>query len=136
LRVHRGFAYLLESQATARDWRLSWNSEDSIALPQGMGSLSFRRTAGAGISLARLAEDNVIVRNRCGGERIQPDCARPRRTLKNLLQEAAVPPWRRFRLPLLFCGDQLVWAPEIGIDCTFQARNGEPGLAVTWRTRS
>ena len=40
---------------------------------------------------------------RCGGARLQPDCRRPRRSLKNLLQEAGIPPWQRDGLPLLFC---------------------------------
>lgn len=136
LRVHRGFAHLLESRSPTSGWKLPWNWEDSIALPHGMGSLSFQRTVGAGISVARLSENIVIVRTRCGGERMQPHCARPRRTLKNLLQEAGVPPWQRSGLPLLFCGGQLVWAPQIGIDCAFQARNDEPGIAVSWHTRS
>ena len=51
------------------------------------------------------------MRLRAGGERLQPDARRPRRTLKNLFQEAGVPPWERDRLPLLFCGDDLVWVP-------------------------
>ena len=44
---------------------------------------------------------------RSGGERLQLHPRRPRRTLKNLFQEAGVPPWERERLPLLYCGDAL-----------------------------
>jgi tRNA(Ile)-lysidine synthase len=72
------------------------------------------------------------VRPRAGGERLQPDRRRPRRSLKNLLQEARIPPWARERLPLLFCGKDLVWAAGIGIDCAFQARKGESGLLPHW----
>jgi tRNA(Ile)-lysidine synthase len=75
----------------------------------------------------------VTIRLRQGGERLRPDCKRPRRSLKNLLQEASLPPWEREALPLLFSGEHLVWAPGIGVDCDFQAAAGEPGLVVKWR---
>ena len=33
--------------------------------------------------------------------------ARPRRSLRNLLQEASIPAWERSYLPYLWCGDRL-----------------------------
>jgi len=58
-----------------------------------------------------LAENTVsadlAVRFRRGGERLRPAGAAHHRTLKNLLQEHAVLPWMRTRLPLLYAGDQL-----------------------------
>jgi tRNA(Ile)-lysidine synthase len=53
---------------------------------------------------------------------------RPRRTLKNLFQEAGVPSWARLRTPLLFCGADLVWVPGLGVDVRYQGR----GLAPEW----
>jgi len=70
---------------------------------------------------------------RAGGERLQPDARRPRRTLKNLFQEAGVPPWERERLPLLFCGDDLVWAPGLGVDARYQAGQRDIGWLPRWR---
>jgi tRNA(Ile)-lysidine synthase len=75
------------------------------------------------------------VRLRSGGERLQLDARRPRRTLKNLFQEAGIPPWERGRLPLLFSGDELVWVPGIGIDARFQAPVGANGLVPEWKKR-
>ena len=49
------------------------------------GTLTFTPTEGAGISLGRLTEFPVTIRLRSGGERLRPDCKRPRRSLKNLL---------------------------------------------------
>jgi len=74
----------------------------------------------------------VTVRVRQGGERLQPDCRRPRRSLKNLLQEAGLAPWQRERLPLICCGDDLVWVAGIGVDCRYQARRGEACLRFEW----
>ena len=61
---------------------------------------------------------------------------RPRRSLKNLLQEARLPPWLRARLPLLYCGDTLVYVPGIGIDTAFGARSGEPAVEPQWQPNS
>jgi len=73
------------------------------------------------------------VRLRQGGERLQPDARRPRRTLKNLFQEAAVPSWQRERLPMLFCGKDLVWVPGLGIDVRYQASRAHNGLIPAWK---
>ena len=57
---------------------------------------------------------------------------RPSRTLKNLLQEAAVPEWERDRLPLLFAGAALVWVPGVGQDCRFAAAAEEAAVMLRW----
>jgi tRNA(Ile)-lysidine synthase len=88
--------------------------------------------AGSGISRAKLAAHPVILRGRVGGERMQPDFRRPRRTLKNLFQECGIPPWERDRLPLLCSGPRLVWVPGIGIDCVYQAAPRESSLTPFW----
>src|SRR5207244_3826234 len=80
------------------------------------GELRFRRARGEGIDARWLEEGELQVKMRAGGERLQPDARRPRRTLKNLFQEAGVPPWERERLPLLYRRDELVWAPGFGVD--------------------
>jgi tRNA(Ile)-lysidine synthase len=72
------------------------------------------------------------VKLRSGGERLQPDARRPRRTLKNLFQEAGVPPWERERLPLLYRGDDLVWAPKLGIDSRYQSAPERAGWVPEW----
>jgi len=38
----------------------------------------------------------------------------------------------RARLPLLFCGDELVWAAGIGVGCRFQAEQGEASVQPLW----
>jgi tRNA(Ile)-lysidine synthase len=96
------------------------------------GILKFRPEEGRGLSVERLRAEPVTVRLRRGGERLRLDHRRPRRTLKNLFQERGVPPWRRDRLPLVYCGESLVAVPGIGDACEFRAAPGEAGLIVTW----
>lgn len=111
---------------------MEWHGE--AALRWGGATVRFTPAQGAGISSAKLSRSKTVLVPRRGGERLQPDCRRPRRPLKKLLQEHEVPPWRREALPLLKCGDDLVWAPGIGIDCTWQCEPGEAGWVATWET--
>lgn len=117
----------------ATEWQLAWYGEKQLVIADPDGTISFSQRKSAGINLPRLMEKPVTIRLRQGGERLRPDCKRPRRSLKNLLQEAGLPPWEREVLPLLFSGEHLVWVPGIGIDCEFQAAAGETGLVVKWQ---
>lgn len=121
------------SRPLPRGYVRRWHGESEIELPEFGGLLVFRRTRDHGISLARLRAQAVTIRSRQGGERFQPDPARPRRSLKNLLQEACVAPWQRDRLPLIYCGNTLVWVPEVGVECAFQARHDEAALRPEWK---
>ena len=136
LRRHAGNLHLVRSgSAPLAHFEKRWRGEKEIALPELGGVLSLAPARGSGISLARLGARPVTIRVRQGGERLQPDCRRPRRSLKNLLQEARLPPWQRERLPLLYCGEHLVWVAGIGVDCTFQAQGREGALQPAWAPR-
>ncbi len=121
-----------KAAAVPRAFARAWRGERRLALPELNGVLSMTRSSGEGISLARLGSKAVTVRIRRGGERLRPHCGRPRRSLKNLLQESRIPPWERDRLPLLFCRGDLVWAPGIGVACEYQAEKGEPSIVLAW----
>jgi tRNA(Ile)-lysidine synthase len=129
LRTYRGKVFL-DADLSAGFSPQQWSGEPRLRLPQLGGELRFRKVRGKGIALAHKP---LSVRLRSGGERLQPDPRRPRRTLKNLFQEAGVPPWQRERLPLLFSGDDLVWVPGLGIDARFQVPTGEAGLLPEWQ---
>jgi len=36
-------------------------------------------------------------------------------------------------LPMLFCGDDLVWVPGLGIDARYRASGTRSGLIPAWR---
>lgn len=133
LRRYRGEAWIEpDTAAPAADWRKPWHGERALALPELGGRLSMTMVKGEGVSLAKLGTAPMTLRLRQGGEKLQPDCKRPRRTLKHLLQEAAIPPWQRERLPLLYLGETLAAVPGIGVDCACQAAPGETGLQPVW----
>lgn len=133
IRRFQGFAHAVPVLlAPDPDFSRRWQGEEAVALPELGGALRFRRAQGEGISLARLEASAVTIRPRRGGERLQPDCRRPTRTLKNLLQEAQLPPWRREMLPLVWCGEELAVVPGIGVGCGFQAKPDEIGVVPEW----
>ena len=131
LRLYRG--KVVSDQAVADFAPIAWHGEPRLPIPELGGELRFRRARGKGIDASRKP---LRVRLRAGGERLQPDAKRPRRTLKNLFQEAGVPPWERDRLPLIVCGDDLVWVPGLGVDVRYRATENAVGILPEWRKMS
>lgn len=64
---------------------------------------------------AVLTHAPLSVRSRAGGERMRTSVDGPGRTLKNLFQERGAPSWQR-DVPLLFCGDELLFVPLLGVN--------------------
>jgi tRNA(Ile)-lysidine synthase len=125
IRLYRGKVLIERPQAVAFEPR-QWKGERRVPLPALGGELRF--TAGDGIASEHLT-GRFEIRLRGGGERLQLHPRRPRRSLKNLFQEAGVPSWARERLPLLYCGKELVWVPGLGVDVRYRGR----GLVPEWR---
>ena len=134
LRTYRGKVFLTEPRTADAAFRpVPWNGESRLPLPELGGELRFRKVRGKGIDRRWVTQGGFEVRLRSGGERLQLDARRPRRTLKNLFQEVGVPPWERGRLPLLYYGDNLVWVPGLGVDAKFCSTGRSPGIQPEWR---
>jgi tRNA(Ile)-lysidine synthase len=133
LRVYRGKLSIEAASGIADFAPLAWNGERRLPIPALGGELRLSAALGQGIDAELLSGKSCVIRLRSGGERLQPDARRPRRALKNLFQEAGVPPWERDRMPLLFCGDDLVWVPGLGIDVRYQTGAGAAGVLPEWR---
>lgn len=131
LRRHRGRASLVADLGPAEGQWL-WRGEPELILAD-QGRLVFLATVGEGLAADKLPAAGCTVRWRGGGEKLRPDCRRPRRTLKNLLREAGLAPDERLRLPLLLIAEQPVWMAGIGVDCAFRAGPGEAGWLISWR---
>ena len=132
LHVYRGNVHIVGHRPAVPDVPLVWSGE--AVLPWAGGRLLFVPTTGAGIGKKLLVARDVCIKPRQGGERLQPEAKRPRRSLRNLLQEAAIPPWERSRLPLLWCGGELAWVGGLGVDAGFSCAPGEEGITPFWET--
>jgi tRNA(Ile)-lysidine synthase len=98
LRRYRDLLHALPPlQFPPLDWVASFDGRP-LVLPLGLGTL---RLAGNTQAL----DEPVQVRFRRGGESLRLASGGHSRELRDLFQEAGIPPWQRGRLPLLFSAD-------------------------------
>lgn len=129
-------AWWMDLTKARRDAKLEWlHDEHSIRLWRGQlqivaaASSEVRqgewvfvpvpvRSGRAGLSAAWISEANkagaIEFRQRSGADRLQVTATGPRKTLKNLFQENAVPPWQR-QVPLLYIEGELIAVAGVGV---------------------
>ena len=76
----------------------------------------------------------ISQRNRIGSEKIQIKANTPRKTLKNLYQEADMPPWQR-QAPLLYIHGDLVAVAGIGLSYPHLVHSG-PRVRPEWQQKA
>jgi tRNA(Ile)-lysidine synthase len=131
VRRYQGHAYLVPDMPTSAPINLLWQGEDSVTLPDN-SRLIFTQKMGEGFALNRVKNIKLRIKNREGGERFRPQLGRPYRSLKQVLQTHAIPPWQREQLPLIFMDETLVIIPNVAVDAGLQAGKDEKGLVVSW----
>ncbi len=131
VRRYQGRVYVLHALGEFdKNIVMSWHGEAQLDWPALNASVQFKYTQGAGISLEKLQRAPVTLRLRQGGETLRPYSKAATRTLKNLLQEHHIPPWQRDRLPLLYCGEELVCVLGVAIEEIYQSAGYEAGISV------
>ena len=113
--------------ALPENWQSQWDGAP-LALPDDCGTLLMetKQHQADGAHFDR----PLRVRLRQGGERIKPAGNPHTRELRDLFQQARVPPWLRVRCPLIYENDELVavadlWASERG-KAIFDACGAQP----------
>lgn len=133
LRRFRDALHVVRPLPADRVYAKSWNGRGSLRLEPLAGVLRLERTREGGIDAALLRGARIEIRVRRGGESLRLSERGRRRTMRNLLQEADLPPWVRERLPFIYLNGVLAAVADIGIDTRFRARPGRPGLLPVWR---
>lgn len=87
---------------TPVDWESEWRGEN-IALPASLGNLCLVDRHGSDGAIA--LEQPLRLRFRRGGESLRLSSGSRTRDLRDLFQEAGIPPWERGRLPLVIGAD-------------------------------
>jgi tRNA(Ile)-lysidine synthase len=131
---HAGRLLLTSQRAAVPAYELTWQlgRRPRLALPAGAGHLELVHSA-QGLLDATTLPAQVTVRPRQGGERLRPRAGGPSRTLKSLLQNAAISLSERQNLPLLYAGEQLVAAADLWVDARWQpAATSAKRLTVVW----
>ena len=112
--------------AEVRPWCFEWRGETVFTLPDGR-CWTARRALGAGVRASSLTGGEITLTPRIGGERIRIATNRPRRSLKNLLQEAGVPAWERKQLVIVRRDGVPVHVPGLGTEPDHAPAVDEPG---------
>jgi tRNA(Ile)-lysidine synthase len=100
-----------------------WSGSAALDLPPGCGRLE--ADAAPPVPLR--------VRFVQGGESIRPGVTTHSRSLKNLFQEAGIPPWVRQRAPLLFREERLVAVADLWLELDFQTLCARQGWSYRWQ---
>jgi len=101
----------------------------------GGGRVTWEASVGQGLALHRLAQADCRLTVRWPGLRLRLGPDRPRRSFKNLSQEAGLPAWWRERLPVLRVGGEAAWVGGIGGAAEFACGAGEAGVVLRWEQR-
>lgn len=134
LQRYRDAVYLLPVFDGRRVCEPFWLAPGEVYELPDSGQLALEEVATAGLSLA--PGERLRVSWRQGGERCRPR-GRPggSASLKKLLQERAVPPWWRDRVPLLYLDDELLAVGGLWLcESSRLADQAEPGRSL-WQPR-
>ncbi len=122
--------------------RVSWGNvalqtyqQRLYALPLHLPEIELQFEAGQGNNKPRLKADlsDLRIAYRRGGERCKPAGRAHSQTLKKLLQEYALEPWLRDKVPLVFSGESLVAVGDLWVCEGFVAQENEAGYELIWR---
>ena len=126
--MHSFNGHLYLGRQLPHEMPVTMELQDQLPVPGGY--ISNKQFKGQG-----LRKGNYEIRYRAGGEKLK---VRRGRTLKNLFQEQAVPPWLRDRVPLIYSGSELVavaglpgWGVPMMVADGWGAGEGEPGLEIS-----
>ncbi|MEN9656942.1 MAG: tRNA lysidine(34) synthetase TilS [Pseudomonadota bacterium] len=107
--------WLMESKVDAWHGVLSWQADEQ------------------GIAAEQLNSAVLELRPRLGGESLRLVKDGRIRALKQLYQEARVPPWQRQSCPLIYLDGILAAVPGLGVASVFRPDKGEAGFIPLWR---
>jgi tRNA(Ile)-lysidine synthase len=113
------------------DWVAPFDGS-ALALPMNLGILRLVDTDHAPATVS----DDLRVRFRRGGESLRLEAGGHTRELRDLFQEAGIPPWQRGRLPLVFERDGgLLAVADLWLSETGFAVFGAVGARLEWTSR-
>lgn len=134
MRVYRGSAWIVRE--VPRWYASAWHGELSLILKgdHGIaGHVTSIRSPDANALRLPLSGETWALRMREIGDAIELSPRSGSVAVKNLFQNAAIPPWRRERWPLLVCGRTVAAIIGIATANTYKVRAGEQGLMCGWK---
>jgi tRNA(Ile)-lysidine synthase len=118
IRRYRRFLYCLKTEPLLIIPPTKWHQEEPVL--SVTASICYQKTnASQGILEEHWRKSDVEVRFRQGGETLKLPGRLGRRDLKDLFQEAGLPPWERSRIPLVFLDGHLAAVGDLWISADF-----------------
>lgn len=117
------------------DWRaVPWTGESGVALGAA-GTVSFSEALDSVTTSLRqpVAGERWLIRKRLPGDRVKLSASSGHVSLKNVMQNAGVAPWRRDVWPLLICNNQIAAIAGLLTAYDYKVRAGERGLTCEWK---
>ncbi|MEO7256020.1 MAG: tRNA lysidine(34) synthetase TilS, partial [Casimicrobium sp.] len=134
IRVYRGAAFVVPD--VPRWHPCSWRAEPELIVQGDRGIAGRVLTIGSGDTTALrkpLDSDHWTLRMREEGDVIELSVRSGRVNVKNIFQNAGVPPWQRERWPILICGKTVVSVVGLATANAFTARDGEQRVEIEWK---
>jgi len=126
----------VHDEKAIRLWRGSLRIEE-----QSRGEWVFKtvasssKTPGLASQWVKEAQQKGLIaqKDRAGSEKIQIKANTPRKSLKNLFQEADIPPWQR-QAPLLYINGELIAVAGVGVSYSHLIHSG-PRVQPEWQLK-
>lgn len=137
IRVYRGAAWVVRE--VPRWYACAWSGEPALILhgDRGVaGQVTSITSQDAHALRLPLNGENWMLRMREVGDTIELSPRSGRVTMKNVFQNAAVPPWQRESWPVLVCGTTVAAIVGIATASAFRVRAGEQGVTCGWKPGS
>jgi tRNA(Ile)-lysidine synthase len=129
IRRYRKFLYCLKPRKIKIEGELIWPKQEPL-LKVSENRAYEVMNATSGIPLELWHNAVITVKFRPKGETIQLPGRKGHHSLKNLYQEAGIPPWEREVMPLLYLDDKLVAVGEHWISAEFYCNEPKPCLRI------
>jgi len=132
IRRYRGKLFLFSCDDTFITQEYNWDLLEPLHIP-GVGTLDVVHVVGSGIKKDYF-QSGVNVKFRMGGEVCRPHKRSHTHTLKKLLQENAIPPWQREKLPLIVIHNEIAAVVGEFYCDPFCASENEQGFEIIKRS--
>jgi len=128
-RRYRDSLYLLPRQLKRSQWAVETTvSKTGVKLLDAGVRLRAVRTHGCGIRADDFDISDIHICDYTKAANIRLTKTGRARRLSRIFQELGVPPWERWRIPILFIDNMVIYVPGIGPAVEFSAVGEQPGL--------
>ena len=134
IRVYRGQAFLAQD---APHWdSCRWRGESQLTLKNSRvnaGDIRFLPSTDVHALRSPHADEVWALRHRREGDAIKLTERSGHVALKNVFQQAQIPPWLRATWPLLTCNEEIAAVASVATAKAFNVAPGETGWACEWK---